>query len=224
MSVWNEIIIGIAVVAGGFFVLKNIYMWNTYRRSIQTEIYSNFVEYQMRKRDLVKLSESYYFKSRFGKHRIVYQIAQPKKNQTPQAYIILILASGLYILNIKNQNGKIVAKKRGDFKYFSKVSQKEEKLVLLKNPLDEIKFFEKKLRNKFPGIDCPITNIVIFPEHCQLLWDGEIDDKIPILKRKQLFGVIKQYVEKSPVVLTEGQIDSIFHTLVDDAIEMEKAG
>ena len=38
MSVWSDVLIGIAVVAGSILLVKNVYMWNIYRRSIQTEI------------------------------------------------------------------------------------------------------------------------------------------------------------------------------------------
>lgn len=223
MSVWSDVIIGIAVVAGSILLVRNAYMWNIYRRSIQTEIYSNYLEYQMRRKSLLKLSESYYFKSRFGKHRIVYQMAQGKNDQVPQAYVILILTSGLYIINVKNQSGRVIAKKRGDFKQFFKDKGKQEKMFLFRSPLDEVRFFEKKLKERLPSIECPITDLVVFPEHCQLSWDGDEDGEIPVLKRKQLFGVLKSDFEKNPAVLTEGQIDYVFHALADEAIEMEKA-
>ena len=98
--------------------VRYVYMWNIYRRSIQKEIYSNFIEYQLRRRNLTRLSESYYLRSRFGEHRIVYQMAQAKNESIPQAYVIIILTSGLYILAVKNQNGRVIAKRRGDFKQF----------------------------------------------------------------------------------------------------------
>ena len=79
MSVWNDVLIGIAAVAGSVLFVRYVYMWNIYRRSIQKEIYSNFIEYQLRRRNLTRLSESYYLRSRFGEHRIVYQMAQAKK-------------------------------------------------------------------------------------------------------------------------------------------------
>lgn len=224
MSVWSDVLIGIAVVGGSILFVKNVYMWNIYRRSIQTEIYSNFLEYQMRRKSLKRLSESYYLRSRFGKHRIVYQMARGKNDQTPQAYVILILTSGLYILGVKNQSGRVIAKKRGDFKQFFMDKGKNEKMFLFKNPLDEIRFFEKKLRERLPSIDCPIMNMVIFPEHCKLIWDGKEDEEIPVMKRRQMFGALKEHFEKNPEVLTEGQIDYIFHALADEAIKMEKEG
>lgn len=223
MSVWSDVLIGIAVVAGSILLVKNVYMWNIYRRSIQTEIYSNFPEYQLRRKSLTKLSESYYLNSVFGKHRIVYQMAQAKNEKAPQAYVILILASGLYILNVKNQSGRVLAKRKGDFKQYFKDRGKEEKLFLFRNPLDEVRFFEKRLKEKLPSAECPVTNMVVFPQRCQLSWDGQEDGEIRVLRRKQLFGVIKEHFEKNPAVLTEGQIDDIFHALADEAIKLEKA-
>ena len=223
MSAWSDVLIGIAVVAGSILLVKNAYMWNIYRRSIQTEIYSNYLEYQLRRKSLTKLSESYYLKSGFGKHRIVYQMAQAKNEKVPQAYVILILASGLYIISVKNQSGRVIANKKGDFKQFFMDKGKKEKMFLFRSPLEEIRFFEKKLKEKLPSIECPIMNMVVFPQRCQLSWDGEKEEAIPVLQRKQMFGVLKEHFENNPATLTDGQIDYIFHELADEAIEMERA-
>lgn len=225
MSVWSDVLIGIAAVAGSVIFVKYIYMWNIYRRSIQTEIYSNFIEYQMRCKNLLKLSESYYLKSRFGKHRIVYQMAQAKNSEIPQAYVIIILTSGLYILCVKNQSGRVIAKRQGDFKQFfidKKRGKAEEKQFLFKNPLNESRYFEKRLRNLIPNIDCPIMDMVVFPKHCEISWEGKEDETIPVIQRKQMIEVLKNNFEKHEKVLTENDVDYIFHTLADEAIEREK--
>ena len=66
-------------------------------------------------------------------------------------------------------------------------------------------------------------NMVVFPQRCQLSWDGEKEEAIPVLQRKQMFGVLKEHFENNPATLTDGQIDYIFHELADEAIEMERA-
>ena len=107
MAVWNEVLTGIVLVAGGYWIIKTIYQWRLFRRSIYTEIYSAYIEYAFRKKNLVRLSESYYLKNELGKHRIVYQIVQAKGEKNPQAYILLLVSTGIYIINVKNQRGTI---------------------------------------------------------------------------------------------------------------------
>lgn len=34
MSVWSDVLIGLAFVAGGYWLIKTIYQWNRFRRSI----------------------------------------------------------------------------------------------------------------------------------------------------------------------------------------------
>ncbi len=225
MSVWNDVLIGIAAVAGSVLFVRYVYMWNIYRRSIQKEIYSNFIEYQLRRRNLTRLSESYYLRSRFGEHRIVYQMAQAKNESIPQAYVIIILTSGLYILAVKNQSGRVIAKRRGDFKQFfmdKNGRKREEKQFLFKNPLDEIRYFEKRLNERFFNKEYPVTDIVVFPDHCEISWDGDEDETISVIKRKQVFGVLKEDFEKHKNTLTEEKVNSIFHALADEAIGLEK--
>lgn len=44
MSVWSDVLIGLAFVAGGYWLIKTIYQWNRFRRSIYIEIYSTINE------------------------------------------------------------------------------------------------------------------------------------------------------------------------------------
>ena len=37
MSVWSDVLIGLAFVAGGYWLIKTIYQWNRFRRSIYIE-------------------------------------------------------------------------------------------------------------------------------------------------------------------------------------------
>lgn len=95
MSVWSDVLIGLAFVAGGYWLIKTIYQWNRFRRSIYIEIYSSYFEYAFRRKNLIRLSESFYLNNEFGKHKIFYQIAQGKNEKTPQAYILILIPSNL---------------------------------------------------------------------------------------------------------------------------------
>ena len=50
MSVWSDVLIGLAFVAGGYWLIKTIYQWNRFRRSIYIEIYSSYFEYAFRRK------------------------------------------------------------------------------------------------------------------------------------------------------------------------------
>ena len=66
MSVRSDVLIGLAFVAGGYWLIKTIYQWNRFRRSIYIEIYSSYFEYAFRRKNLVRLSESFYLNNEFG--------------------------------------------------------------------------------------------------------------------------------------------------------------
>ncbi|MFR7506012.1 MAG: hypothetical protein ACLUUU_11650 [Mediterraneibacter faecis] len=42
MSVWSDVLIGLAFVAGGYWLIKTIYQWNRFRRSILFKLYMSF--------------------------------------------------------------------------------------------------------------------------------------------------------------------------------------
>lgn len=217
MTVWYEVLLGITLVAGTMWLTKTIYDWRRFRKSIQTELYSGFLEYGVRKRKIQSLSKSYYLNSEFGKHRIIYQLAKSKHEKTPQAYVLLILTSGFYILNVKNQNGKILAKKNGDFR-----QSHDGQEYLFQNPIKESRYFEKQLREKIANMDLPIRLLVVFPECCEIVWEGEADREVLVLHRKQLIQWIKKDYEANRGILSEGQIDPLFEIIAKESLEAEK--
>ncbi len=113
MTVWYEVILGIGLVAGTVWLIGTICDWRRFRRSIQTELYSGYLEYSLRKRKIRSLSKSYYLNSEFGKHRIVYQLAHNKREKIPQAYVLLLLTSGIYIERKESEREDSGEEKRG---------------------------------------------------------------------------------------------------------------
>ena len=227
MSVWSDVLIGLAFVAGGYWLIKTIYQWNRFRRSIYIEIYSSYFEYAFRRKNLVRLSESFYLNNEFGKHKIFYQIAQDKNEKTPQAYILILLTSGIYVLNVKKQSGKVVLKKHGDYKqYYTEKGKKgqadKQHEYLFKNPMDESRFFAKRIEQRIGATKIPVRSVIIFPEHAEITWDGTPENEIPIIHRKQLIQTLKEENEKNERVLSDDQIDELYHLLADESIELEK--
>ncbi len=143
MSVWSEVIIGIALVAGTYWIIKTAYQWNRFRRSAYIELYSS------------------------------------------------------YILNIKNQ-------------------------YLFKNPMEESRFFAKRMEQRIGNTEIPVKSIVVFPEKSELTWEGQPDAEVSVIKRKELIATIKADMEKSQTVLSDSQIDDLYYQLAKESIEMEK--
>ena len=215
MSVWSDVLIGLAFVAGGYWLIKTIYQWNRFRRSIYIEIYSSYFEYAFRRKNLIRLSESFYLNNEFGKHK------------TPQAYILILILSGIYVLNVKNQSGKVVLKKHGDYKqYYTEKGKKgqadKQHEYLFKNPMDESRFFAKRIEQRIGATKIPVRSVIIFPEHAEITWDGTPENEIPVIHRKQLIQTLKEENEKNERVLSDDQIDELYHLLADESIELEK--
>ena len=222
---WLDLLPGLLLAAGIILLVKGTSGWYMFRRSIYKEICSNYLEYVMRKKSLSKLSESYYLDSRLGKHRIYYQLAAAKGEKTPQAYVVLILTSGIYLLDIKKQTGEIEASAKGDFKYEMVTKQKGAKpkveVKMMKNPMDEVRYFEKKLFQKLRGEEIPAFPIVVFPNTSSLNWKEE-EKEIPVIHRKEVYQTVKDLHDKQKKVLKEEDIDRIYLAMAGDVLEAER--
>ena len=188
MSVWMEVGIGAVIIIGIVWLMKTVMGWNVYRKSIYTEIYSNYFEYAFRAKKREKLSVSSYFRSRFGNHRIYYQIVQKKNEKYPQAYVVIILSSGLYIMNIKNQQNQS------------------------RNPMEECRTFTKKLCENIDAENLRVVQMVVYPENSKG-WEGKPDKQIPAIRRKQMFEALKTDFEKNPKALSDEQIEQLYRAI-----------
>ena len=225
MDVWLDLLPGLLLAAGIILLIKGVSGWYMFRRSIYKEIYSNYLEYVMRKKSLSRLSESYFLDSRLGKHRIYYQLAAAKGEKTPQAYVVLILTSGLYLMDIKKQTGEIEASAKGDFKYEIVVKQRDQnpkvEVKMMKNPMDEVRYFQKKLFQKLRGEEVPAFPVVVFPDASTLHWEEKWEG-MPIIHRKEVYQTVKNLHEKHKKVLSEEDIDRIYLTLAGELLEAER--
>ncbi|GKH30761.1 NERD domain-containing protein [Muricomes sp. OA1] len=225
---WLELLPGLLLAVGIIAVFKGGSGWYLFRRSIYKEIYSNYLEYAMRKKSLTKLSESYYLDSRFGRHRIFYQLAAAKGEKTPQAYVIILLTSGMYVLDIKNQTGDIEASVRGDFKYQAvEKAKKGEKakveIKMMRNPMDEIQYFQSQIVRKLNKEELTIHPIVVFPDASTLTWkDRKMPGSVAVIHRKQVYQTIKEIHEKRADVFCESEIERMYLALAGEALAAEK--
>ena len=93
---------------------------------------------------------------------------------------------------------------------------------LFKNPMDESRFFAKRIEQRIGATKIPVRSVIIFPEHAEITWDGTPENEIPVIHRKQLIQTLKKENEKNERVLSDDQIDELYHLLADESIELEK--
>lgn len=226
-DVWLELLPGLLLVVGIAAVIRGGSGWMIFRRSIYKELYSNYFEYAMRRKSIFRLSKSYYLESRFGAHRIYYQLAAVKGKQ-PQAYVVVLLTSGMYILNIKNQTGDIEAALNGDFRYESvKKGKRGESLHIevkkMKNPLEETAYFRAKILDKLKNERMQVRSLVVFPDASTLKWKNKKEpEKYSVIHRRDVYRALKALHESREQTLGETDIDRIYLTLAGDVLEAEK--
>jgi hypothetical protein len=223
---WLGLLPGLLLVVGVILIYKGGSGWYIFRRSIYKEIYSNYLEYAMRKKSMAKLSESYFLESRLGKHKICYQLASVRGEKIPQAYVVLILSSGIYLLDIKRQTGDIEANIRGDFKYEEVITgKKKEKprieIKMMKNPMDEVRYFQKKIFQKLHGEKVTAFPIVVFPDSSTLTWKEE-EKEIPVIHRKDVYSTVKILHDSHPQILSEEEIEKIYLAMASEVLEAER--
>ena len=122
---------------------------------------------------------------------------------------------------------KVVLKKHGDYKqYYTEKGKKgqadKQHEYLFKNPMDESRFFAKRIEQRIGATKIPVRSVIIFPEHAEITWDGTPENEIPVIHRKQLIQTLKEENEKNERVLSDDQIDELYHLLADESIELEK--
>lgn len=213
-SPWYFVIVGFIVVFLTVWIIQNYRARKLFKASFYTEIYSGFFEYNLKRKSLAKLSVSNWLNSQFKEHRIFFQMAKSKDNQ-PQAYILIILSSGVYVILCKNYIGKFIEK---DNKYEVKtqVVDKKTKVVhknvrKVSNPINEVMEFNQRLK-KHIGVDYKEHNIVAFMDVCELKLDS--DKEIPFIHRKELFNTIKKIHESSDIVMQDDEIVSLYNVFV----------
>lgn len=195
LLVWMELLVGFL---GVFFMLSlfKIYqLFRFWRNSFYTEIYSSFIEFLFRRKSLNRMSTSYWLSNELGDHRIMYQMAHSQDKNLPQAYIIIALSSGIYILQIKNYKGKVegYSNHRFQLKISKSVTEKGKQkadVITIANPFKEIHDFTYRW-NKLIAIDSPIYNIIVFSDQCQVEINPLLTKNIIVINRKEMFRTIK---------------------------------
>lgn len=214
---WFIVICGFIIVFVVSSSIKTYRARKLFKASFYTELYSGFLEYNLRRKSLKRLATSNWLNSQFGEHRIFYQMTQAKKGEAPQAYILVILSSGVYTILCKNYIGKLIGK-NGKYEVQSVKKDKKTDVELkntrkVSNPIAEIKDFKHRWKD-FIGKDFVMNEIVVFTDDCLINVDENMKENIPFVNRNELFNIIKRIHSTSKEVLNDDEIIMLYKSFL----------
>lgn len=214
---WFIVICGFIIVFVVSGSIKTYRARKLFKASFYTELYSGFLEYNLRRKSLKHLATSNWLNSQFGEHRIFYQMTQAKKGEAPQAYILVILSSGVYTILCKNYIGKLIGK-NGKYEVQSVKKDKKTDVELkntrkVSNPIAEIKDFKHRWKD-FIGKDFVMNEIVVFTDDCLINVDENMKENIPFVSRNELFNTIKRIHSTSKEVLNDDEIIMLYKSFL----------
>lgn len=214
---WFIVICGFIIVFVVSGSIKTYRARKLFKASFYTELYSGFLEYNLRRKSLKRLATSNWLNSQFGEHRIFYQMTQAKKGEAPQAYILVILSSGVYTILCKNYIGKLIGK-NGKYEVQSVKKDKKTDVELkntrkVSNPIAEIKDFKHRWKD-FIGKDFVMNEIVVFTDDCLINVDENMKENIPFVNRNELFNTIKRIHSTSKEVLNDDEIIMLYKSFL----------
>lgn len=214
---WFIVICGFIIVFVVSSSIKTYRARKLFKASFYTELYSGFLEYNLRRKSLKRLATSNWLNSQFGEHRIFYQMTQAKKGEAPQAYILVILSSGVYTILCKNYIGKLIGK-NGKYEVQSVKKDKKTDVELkntrkVSNPIAEIKDFKHRWKD-FIGKDFVMNEIVVFTDDCLINVDENMKENIPFVSRNELFNTIKRIHSTSKEVLNDDEIIMLYKSFL----------
>lgn len=206
----DEIYIGFIIVVIVILTIKTINIYHNYKNTIYPQIYSGFIEFLYRKASIKRLSTSSWIEQNFGFHRIIYYTDKTNKKRFQKFFIILIMSSGVYVINSKNLRGKVYLDKGKKYKFITSFINKEtkeygNKTIDLPDPLKEIENFVEVISRATQV--CDIYQLI------QFLDGTEIDikqSKIPMICSKDFFLTIENLHKHSQKELGEVEIETIY--------------
>ncbi|MFN6431469.1 nuclease-related domain-containing protein [Eubacterium callanderi] len=161
-----------------------------------------------------------------GHKKFLFNCYIPKgNNETTEIDLIMIHSTGIYVFESKNYSGWI----------FGNESQKNWTQTLPNgNKVRKERFFNPIIQNKghikwlknflSNEVDTLYHSIIVFSERCTLKKIELQTDACKVIKRENVVSTIKTIIEKTNIVLSDAQIDSIFKKLfpLTQKTEVEK--
>lgn len=206
----DEIYIGLAIVVIVVLTIKTINTYHNYKITLYPEIYSGFIEFLYRKASEKRLSTSSWLEQNFGAHRLIYYADKTSQKRFQKFFIILIMTSGIYVINSKNLKGKVYLDKNKKYKFITSFVNKEtkeygNKAIDLPDPFKEIEDFVDGISRATQVHD--IYKLILFLDGTKI----DIDkSKISMICSKDFFTTIESIHKQSQIELSKVEIEKIY--------------
>ncbi|PWC16656.1 hypothetical protein DDT52_17815 [Brenneria roseae subsp. roseae] len=211
---WTELTTGFFVTFIVLTAVKFRQLFKFWRNSFYTEIYSSFIEFLYRRKNLQRMSQSYWLKSQLGDHRICFQMARSHDDNDPQAYIVIMLSSGVYLLQIKNYIGEIIGKSANDFSLIRADKDKATGEILtqvrkIENPIKLMNEFSAKWE-ALTERTCDTHKLIVFSDKSIIKIKSSLTKDVVITNRLKLFESIKNIHQEQLGKLSGSEIEDIY--------------
>lgn len=151
------------------------------------------------------------FANLFGKKgRILKNIYIPKEDgTTTEVDLLFITKKGLFVLESKNYSGWIFGNEKDAYWTMSLPNGQKEKFY---NPIKQNKGHIKWLKSII-GNEIPCYSVIVFSERCELKKITVEDLDVKIIKRDDLFSVIKHKWNETGDCISEEDLVSLYERL-----------
>jgi len=201
-----SVFVGFLCIYALMTIIKTIRSYYVFKASFYTEIYSGFLEFLFRQKNLKRMSTSYWLENELGHHRIMFQITKTSQKDILQPYILILLSSGLYVIQLYNETARYIIKD-----HQIKSIGNENKTHILPDPIDNFKNFQKHFQDLIGDTTFPMIFIAAFTDKSQL--DIQCQ-KFPIVLKKDLISTIKTKHEHTQLQLDDEDIERIYHLFI----------
>lgn len=190
-------------------LVRTVRSYYVFKASFYPEIYSGFFEFLIRKKNLKRMSQSYWLENQLGFHRIMYQVTKTQ-DESLQPYILILLSTGLYVIQIYNESAHYICKNQK----FKKITENENNQKIVHNlpyPLNEFHRFQTHFQKLIDNQSLPTIFITAFTDTSVL--DISLQDTLSVYK-KDLISTIIEYHQHHTQVFDVDDIDNIYQVFI----------
>ena len=196
MNAWSEVLYGFIVIFLGVLILKKMWDYQYYKKSIYPYIYSSYFEYMIRSMSVNLMSKSNWIESRFGHHRIIY-LLKKDDDENLFSYIVIFLKSGITIFQINKNKGFIDIDRQGCI--VEKHNQRN-KINILKGLYEVYNY-----TLGFVEDSCPVKGKIVFFDDCKIR--NNYNNKEIIINASKVIEVLGS---KSNVDISDIEIEQLY--------------
>ncbi|WP_050637937.1 hypothetical protein [Candidatus Stoquefichus sp. SB1] len=189
------------------FMIKTIRQYYIFKASFYTEIYSGFFEYMVKHGNLRRMSKSYWLENELGEHRLMFQITKSQTDDIIQPYILILLSSGLYVIQTYNESAHYVCNKQK----MKKITENENHEKIVQNlpfPISQFESFQNHFQDLIGEKDIPMKYMMLFTDLSQLDLSSQT---IPFVQKHQFISTLKLQHTTSKCIFEQGDIERIYH-------------